>query len=99
MSEPASGSRRTPHSNASKPITNCRYWLTKNSEPNRAKNTSVMAPDAALNRALANRRTSRRGCDERRSHNTNATSRTTAETSEATITGSPQPVAGPSMMP
>ena len=29
------------------------YWLTKNSDPNMAKNTNVTAIDAAVNRGLA----------------------------------------------
>ena len=37
------------------------YWLTKNMAPNMAKNTSVIAIDAALKRGLAKKRTSRIG--------------------------------------
>src|SRR5882757_2073635 len=80
-------------------MTNCRNWLTKNSEPNIAKNTNVTATDAAVNRGLAKNDTSRFGAGQRRSHSTNAVGSTTAAMNDATISGSPQPSAGPWMMP
>ncbi len=37
------------------------YWLTKNNEPNIAKNTSVIAIDAAVKRGFLKKVTSRIG--------------------------------------
>jgi hypothetical protein len=37
------------------------YWLTKSSDPNMAKNTKVTAIEAAVNRGLAKKPSSRMG--------------------------------------
>ena len=64
-----------------------------------AKNTSVTATDAAENRGLAKKRTSRIGWSVWRSHSVNAVNSTTAATKQPTMSGSLQPRVGPSMMP
>src|SRR6187399_593505 len=75
------------------------YWLTKNSDPNMAKNTKVTAIDAAVKRGLAKKPSSRIGWSVCRSQNTNDVSDTTATTNEPITSGSVQPLAGPSMTP
>ncbi len=71
----------------------------KNSDPNMAKKTRVIATDAAVKRGLAKKLTSRMGWSVRRSQSTKAVRRTTAIRNEARIFGWPQPLDGPSMIP
>ena len=52
------------------------YWVIRKMNPNRAKNDTVTAPLAALNRMLRNSRTSSIGCAASRSRMMNAVSRT-----------------------
>ena len=52
------------------------YWVIRKMNPNRAKNDTVTAPLAALNRRLRNSRTSSMGCAARRSRTMNAASST-----------------------
>ena len=48
----ANGMIRTPAARAEKPSTDCRYWVSRNSEPNRAKKVRVTARLAAVNRGF-----------------------------------------------
>ena len=83
MSAAATGMSAAPALSAEYPSTNCRYWLTKNSEPNIAKNTSVTATDAAVNRGFGEERTSSIGWSVMRSQRTNAVSSTSADDERA----------------
>jgi hypothetical protein len=74
----ANGSVRTPACRAEYPFTSCRYCVTRKMNPNSAKNPSVIARLAAVNRMLRKRFTSSSGADTRRSHHENTASRTAA---------------------
>src|SRR4051795_5637423 len=61
ISATATGNRLAPDLSVLKPSTNWRYWLMKNSDPNMAKKTSVIANDAAVKRGFLKKVTSRMG--------------------------------------
>jgi hypothetical protein len=67
-------------------------------KPKSAKNTSVTLTLAALNRALAKKRTSSMGSSTRRSQSTNATIAPTATAKPARMSGSVHPLLGASMI-
>ena len=91
------GSRRTPVCSAVYPSTDCMNWVSRNSEPIMAKNVSIRAPLAALNRGLRKKLMSSIGVDVWRSHTTNAASSTAAAAKAPSTCGSVQPWA-PSMI-
>ena len=64
LSSGKSGARRRPAWSGDWPRTNCRYWVSRKMNPNRLKNASVIAPDAAEKRASPKKPTSRHssGC-------------------------------------
>src|SRR5215216_2269169 len=94
----ANGRVRKPASNGVYPRTNCRYWVDRNTNPNRAKNTRLIVALAALNRRFRNSLMSSMGYRTRPSHNAKATN-AAAETVTSPTTGRlVQPWLGASMI-
>ncbi len=54
----AAGSMRRPACRAEYPSTVCRYWVTRNIDPNMAKYTMVIPALAAVKRRFLKKRTS-----------------------------------------
>ncbi len=67
------------------------YWLKKKSDPNRAKNTSVTATDAAENLGFLKKLTSSIGVGVCSSHTMNAPSSANPPTNPISTLGAVQP--------
>ncbi len=73
-------------------------WVIRKMNPNNAKNATVTAPLAALNRRLVNRVTSISGSDCRRSHQAKLTAATSVTAKPASVGALAQPRSGASMI-
>ena len=80
-------------------MTNWKYCVSRNIEPNIAKKIIVMPELAAVNRGFLKNRTSSIGWSECASHHANVPSTTAASANAARIFGDVQPSCGASMMP
>jgi hypothetical protein len=77
---------------------NWKYWVIKKMNPNSVKNAMVTEMLAAVNRRLANSRTSSMGYWVRRSHATKPPNRITLPRNPAKDAVAPQPRSGASMI-
>ncbi len=73
-------------------------WVIRKMKPNRAKNATVTAPLAALNRRLVNSRTSISGSVCRRSHQAKATAAARATPNPVSVRADVHPRSGASMI-
>ena len=80
-----------PDSRALKPLTPCRYCVTKKNIENMPPTTRIRATYAPERTRLLNSRIGVIGCCARRSVTTNAVSSRTAATNDVTVPVSPQP--------
>src|SRR5215469_15003710 len=93
----ATGSSRAPVDSGPYPFRNWKYWVTRKTKPDNAKNAIVTDPLAAVKRGLRNKPTSIIGAGARCSQPTSAASRAAAPAKPATVRADPQPCAGASI--
>ena len=96
--ERATGRIRTPVSSGLKPCSSCMNCVIRKMKPNSAKNATVTAPLAALNRRLVNSVTSISGSLTRRSHSVKQTPAASAIAKPARVRAEDHPHSGASMM-
>ncbi len=94
----ATGRMRTPVSNGPQPCSICMNWMIRKMNPKSAKNATVTAPLAALNRRLVNRVTSMSGSACRRSHTMKPMKAPRARAKPASVSGEDHPRSGASMI-
>ena len=97
MTAAANGRARTPADSGLYPCTSWRYWVSANSEPNRARNVSPIAELAAENARCRKTRTSISGFATCSSRQTKAPTSSAPSASSPSVAALVQPRFGPSM--